>query len=112
MAIAVMERVEPDSAAALALLREDLRIVSAAAGPHGIAPVLTQRALEWASVAFLSCGDATNRAWSELVKSVDELLAYRARFVRDSDAASFRRLQSFVYENSDALIGGGDRPTP
>ena len=111
MALAVLERVDPDAAAALALLQEDLRVVGAAAGPHGFAPALTQRALEWASIAFSACGDATNRAWSELMKSVDELLAYRARFARDSDAASFRRLRSFVYENSDAFIGGGDRPT-
>ena len=99
----LLEQLDREAEHALARFCEDISLVGRWTGRYGLSVVLSQRAQECATVAFFACGDSRDRAWSDLVQAVDELLAHCSRFGQNADAPSFRRLRLFVYENSDAL---------
>ena len=108
MSPTVLAFLDQDAVFALGLLKEDISVVSAAAGGHGIPPLLLQHALRCATEAFFACGDAQHPAWSQLVTAIEDVLIYRSQFPTGVDVASYKRLRTFVDENSDALIAQGE----
>lgn len=94
---------EAEAVLALGLLKEDISVVGAAAGGHGVPPLLLRHALRCATEAFGAAGEAQNPAWSELVTAIDDLLIYRSQFAAGIDDAARARLRSFVRENEDVL---------
>ena len=109
MTSTIVAYLDQDAAFALGLLKEDISVVSSAAGARGVSPLLLQHALRCATKAFFACGEAQNPAWSELVTAVNDVLVYRSQFSDSAtDAASRKRLYTFVNDNADALIAEAD----
>ncbi len=108
MSSTVVAYLDQEAAFALGLLKEDISVVSAAAGSRGISQLLLQHALRAATEAFFACGDAQHTAWSELVTAINDILIHRSQFAAGVDAASLKRLRMFVDENSDVLMREGD----
>ncbi|MBV8436109.1 MAG: hypothetical protein JOY95_01180 [Silvibacterium sp.] len=107
MSSTIVGYLDQDAACALSLLKEDISVVSAAAGSHGVSPLLLQHALQSATEAFFTCGNAHHPAWSALVTAIDDILIFRSQFADGVDAAAYKRLRIFVDENSDALTVEG-----
>ena len=94
---------DDEAVLALGLLKEDISVVGAAAGGHGVPPLLLRHALRCAMEAFGARGEAQHPAWCELVTAIDDLLIYRLQFPVGIDDDACARLRSFVRENEDVL---------
>ena len=105
----IVAYLDEDAALALGLLKEDISVVSAAAGARGVSPLLVQHVLRCATEAFFAGGDAQHPAWSALVTALDDILIYRSQFAAGFDAAACKRLRKFVDENADVLIAEDER---
>ena len=107
MSSTILAYLDQEAAFALGLLKEDISVVSQAAGARGVSPLLLQHALRSATKAFFAC-DAAHPAWSALVTAIDDILIRRSQFAAGVDAAACARLRKFVDENADALIAQDD----